>query len=257
MATMNNAEKNHRISKNEQDTLMQYVSRKIAENGPRSNELSEALNRYIISNATAHSKRSRDTATWKVKRLTYASLSGFLRCCGITYKEAIEVISGRQISWNSKAQEELSSYLETLEDSKLNYLIELTWSMIPNDYKELYDLSELRSYRIQKAISYKNPDKDFRRIFREKYGLSNVWKLSQRGDALYNHFEIGVLPILSAEGDVGLHWLMGLDETESILSSNGKVEKIMDNICFLPRDTQYVLYRSILGKEYKDNADEK
>lgn len=254
---MKENELSHRIAKSDEDALMAYVQEALDRKDERSEKIAVALSDFAVSNATVHSKRYAAKENRQAKRLTYATLPDFLRCCGMTYKEAMEVISGRELKWYSDEAAELCACLEKMPEEQLDCLGKLFWSMIPKDYKELYDLSELRCYRIQKLISYRSQDRDFGKLLAEKYGLPKVWKLAQREAAVYNSFTIAMLPILSEEGHVGLHWLMGLDESMGILSASGKAETVMDRYCFLPRETQRILYESITGKEGCRDAEQK
>ena len=57
----------------------------------------------------------------------------------------------------------------------------------------------------------------------------------------YNAVNLSLISYFAINFDASLHWLLGLDNTHTVLAASGKTEEIMDLFCFLPEDRKQML----------------
>jgi hypothetical protein len=50
---------------------------------------------------------------------------------------------------------------------------------------------------------------------------------------------------MSISFDVSPHWLLGLDESQTVLAANGETETIMDLFCFLPEGRKQMILQAV------------
>ena len=63
-----------------------------------------------------------------------------------------------------------------------------------------------------------------------------------------------MIPYMSINFDVSPHWLLGLDESRTVLAGNGETEIIMDMFCFLPEERKQMILQAVQTAVEKGGA---
>ena len=61
----------------------------------------------------------------------------------------------------------------------------------------------------------------------------------------FNAIGLSLLAYVAAASDISLHWLLGLDESMTLLAKNGRTETIMAYFCLLPDDRKNIVMEAV------------
>ena len=161
----------------------------------------------------------------KLKRLCYEHLPELTKITGVTYKDIFREISMLSSDNRKQVLALIRSMLpDVFEDPELDAETPL---------KKIMKANSVRSYcsvETARQISELGVDKQYRR-------RNIVYS--------YNALELNILPYIAVNFDVSLHWLLGLDESVTVLAGNGETESIMKLFCFLPEERKNIVYNAV------------
>lgn len=186
----------------------------------------------------------------KLKRLCYEHLPELTKITGVTYKDIFREISRNpdgeyeEPRWASEVETNMCSYCDLLSSDNRKQVLSLIRSMLPDVFedpeldaetplKKIMKANSVRSYcsvETARQISELGVDKQYRR-------RNIVYS--------YNALELNILPYIAVNFDVSLHWLLGLDESVTVLAGNGETESIMKLFCFLPEERKNIVYNAV------------
>ena len=146
--------------------------------------------------------------------------------------------------WASEVETNMCSYCDLLSSDNRKQVLALIRSMLPDVFedpeldaetplKKIMKANSVRSYcsvETARQISELGVDKQYRR-------RNIVYS--------YNALELNILPYIAVNFDVSLHWLLGLDESVTVLAGSGETESIMKLFCFLPDDRKNIVYNAV------------
>ncbi len=186
----------------------------------------------------------------KLKRLCYEHLPELTKITGVTYLDIFRAISRNpegefeEPRWASEVETSMCSYCDLLSSDNRKQVLKLIKSMLPDVFedpeldaetplKKIMKANSVRSYcsvETARQISELGVDKQYRR-------RNIVYS--------YNALELNILPYIAVNFDVSLHWLLGLDESVTVLAGNGETESIMKLFCFLPEERKNIVYNAV------------
>lgn len=179
------------------------------------------------------------------RKPTYETIGKWLEVLGWSFVDFYKIICGIDISWGDPRLDFICRYLDSISDESVSIIYDIALALLPDTTRQQFEISSHysnNSHRIIDMIMVNgNEDNNAITTFRE-FGIERKWK----GRKLYKAVPIEYYPVVASRFRLALHWMLGLDETATILAQNGTTEVVMDVITMLPDFVISSLYNAIL-----------
>ena len=239
----------HRITKADERLLWEQLNSKLDSlSGSSRKDIETEIQRYIEKNPQ---KKTQNSPTKiKAKRIVHSGLNDFLAAGDISYREMLsycskdEVNSG-EVTWANCYQEMMCNLLDSLDDDQIRKCTELIYDFVAPDIKNdsiQNDSNDGR--RICNAIAVKLDESRAALSLFSELGLRLQWRKRQ-AEINHNAIPLSKMPVIAKRTGISLHWMLRLNEEQTVLASKGTTEMAMDWFCFLSEPLQKIIYGSL------------
>ena len=184
------------------------------------------------------------------RRLCYENLPELLEITGLGYKDILISVSkdpeGKHVepAWASEVEAAMCSYCDLLPTDRQDKVLMLIRRVLA----PVFDNSDFQSMtpilRLSKANAIRTYCTAETKRQTKELGVYDVYRRRYLPYS-YNAVELNLVAYMSISFDVSPHWLLGLDESHTVLASSGKTESIMDLFCFLPEDRKQMILQAV------------
>lgn len=204
------------------------------------------------------SKKDDSGSTWTTsmieRRLTLGELPGLLKATNYTYKDLFEIVTAEKapgrspIEWYSEDAKRFAQICDARSEKERQFILKTVTSLVPKPLREMNaeeDQPLSRAVRVMLARQVNMGD-SFAEIKKSKDDPNLFYRLYKRNDnsPKNRNYKFGSLSEFydfAKIGQLSLHYVMGMDETQLILAKNGTTELIMDAFCLLPTRLQHAI----------------
>ena len=184
------------------------------------------------------------------RRLCYENLPELLEITGLSYLDLLKAVSkdpeGASVEprWSSEVETAMCACCDLLSHQQRKEVLALIQRILPavfesSEYESMIPilrLSKVNSVRAYCAAELKRKN--------EEYGVLDIY-LRRYNRFSFNAVELNLISYMSQSFDVSPHWLLGLDESHTVLALNGETESIMDRFCFLPEERKHMILQAV------------
>lgn len=184
------------------------------------------------------------------KRLCYEHLPELLNITGMSYLDLLKFVSkdpeGVHVEpqWSSEVETSMCSCCDILSSKQRKEVLALIQRILPevfenSDYEfmtPILRLSKANSIRSYCAAEMKRQT--------DELGVYDIYR-RRYAPFSFNAVELNMVSYMSQSFDVSPHWLLGLDESHTVLALNGETESIMDRFCFLPEERKQMILQAV------------
>ena len=173
-----------------------------------------------------------------------------LEITGLSYLDLLKFVSkdpeGTYVepSWSSEVETVMCSCCDILSSPQRKAVLSLIGRILP----EVFESSEFESMtpilRLSKANSVRTYCAAELRRQTKELGVFDAYR-RRYNPYSFNAIELSLIPYVSQNFDVSPHWLLGLDESHTVLAQNGETEFVMDHFCFLPDDRKQMILQAV------------
>ena len=184
------------------------------------------------------------------RRLCYEDLPELLRISGLSYLDLLKYVSrdpdGEYVEprWATDTEAVMCSYCDILSPDRQEKVHEMICRILAPGFQSDEFESMPPILRLTKANYLRNNYIGEMKKQSEDLGVKNIY-MRRLNPSSYNTVELNLISYFAVSFDVSLHWLLGLDESQTVLAASGKTEEIMDLFCFLPEDRKKMLCQAV------------
>ena len=244
----------HRISKEDEEIIYRLILNKLrVSSGDNSATKKEKEKRKLNFDSflTRITPLNRDKPRKKgPRRLCYEHIDEIVEITGVSYLELLKALSkdpdGKRIEpqWASETEASMCSYCDLLNSGQQDKVLELIRRVLAPAFEseELNSMSSI--LRLSKANSIRSYCTNEMTRQTRDLGVNDIYRRRYLPYS-FNALELNMVSFMAVNFDVSPHWLLGLDESKTVLAKSGKTEKIMDLFCFLPEERKASLLRAV------------
>ena len=183
------------------------------------------------------------------RRLFYEDIPTIMNLTGITYLDILKILSvdpdGNRIEpkWALDSEAKMCAYCDLMQPQQRAEVLSLIKRVLApvfdnptlneeSSIMRLYKANTLRTYCV-KEMGRQVVDLGVKDIYHRRYLPYS-----------FNALELNLISFMSISFDVSPHWLLGLNESHTVLAANGDTETIMDLFCFLPNERKDIILRA-------------
>jgi len=255
----------HRLSKEDEESIYEFA-RSAAKANDRRNGNSDCEKALESFEKSLRKKDYNGSTRYVKRRLCYEDVPGLLAAAGTNYLELLNAISkdsdGNRIKvhWATDQEAKMCALCDLLTDEDRDRVLNLVRELASDEVRKLnLENRDLQNYEeiVQRTFSI-TADQMFHvnkiaiANYLRSFGEAEVLKKTEKmgiaqnytrrfGKFMFNAIEISLLAYVAAESDISLHWLIGLDESTTLLAKNGRTETIMAYFCFLPDERKSIV----------------
>ena len=193
------------------------------------------------------------------KRLCYEHLPELLDIAGLDYLDILKCTSKDpenhyvEPQWASEVETAMCSCCDILSHSQRMQVLALINRILADVFKSSEYKSMTPLLRLSKANSIRTYCSAEMRRQTKELGVFDIY-LRRHGQFSFNALELSMIPYMSMSFDVSPHWLLGLDESRTVLARDGETETIMDLFCFLPEERKQMILQAVQTAVEKGGA---
>ena len=244
----------HRISKEDEDIIYQLIKNKLRVSSGDNASVKKAKEKrqadfdaFLVRITPLNREKPRAKGP---RRLCYEHIDDIVDITGISYLDLLKALSkdpdGKRIEpqWASEVEASMCSYCDLLSPEQQDMVLTLIRRILAPAFEseELNSMSSI--LRLAKANSIRSYCTNEMNRQTKDLGVNDIYRRRYLPYS-YNALELNMVSYMAASFDVSPHWLMGLDESKTVLAQSGKTEKIMDLFCFLPEERKVSLLRAM------------
>ena len=244
----------HRISKDDEEIIYQLIKTKLRI-GPGDNAATKKAKEKRKANFDSFLLRitplNREKPRAKgPRRLCYEDIDEIVEISGISYLDLLKALSkdpdGKRIEpqWATETEASMCSYCDLLSEAQQDQVLALIRRVLAPAFEseELNSMSSI--LRLSKANSIRSYCTNEMTRQTRDLGVNDIYRRRYLPYS-FNALELNMISYMAFSFDVSPHWLMGLDDSKTVLAQSGKTEKIMDLFCFLPEERKESLLRAV------------
>lgn len=193
------------------------------------------------------------------KRLCYENLSELLSITGLSYLDLLKCVSkdteGGYVEpqWSSEVETAMCSCCDILSRQQRKAVLALIQRILPDVFENSEFESMTPILRLSKANSIRTYCSAEMRRQTKELGVYDIYRRRYTPFS-FNAVELNMISFMSKSFDVSPHWLLGLDESQTVLAMNGDTERIMDLFCFLPEERKQMILQAVQTAVEKGGA---
>jgi len=254
MGIMNEEQTYHRLSKEDEQEIYSLIEGKLktgsgdnAQTRKDKENRKKALDEFKLRNTPMQNDKPR--SGWP-KRLCYEHLPELLDIAGLGYLDILKCISkdpeNRYVEpqWSSEVETAMCSCCEILSHSQRMQVLALINRILPEVFKSSEYESMTPLLRLTKASSVRTYCNAEMKRQTKELGVNDIYNRRYTPFS-FNAIELNMIPYMSMSFDVSPHWLLGLDESRTVLAKDGETETIMDLFCFLPEERKQMVLQAV------------
>lgn len=191
----------------------------------------------------------RPTEKW-MKRLCYESLPELLTISGLSYLDFLKHLSKDpdgnpfDIKWSSETEAKMCSYCDLLSPDHKEKVLAMIRRILPpafenSDFESMTPMNRLAQASFLRSYCIGETKKQSKEL-----GVIDIY-MQRFLPYSYSLMELSLISYMAFHFDVSPHWLLGLDESQTVLAANGNTEKIMDLFCFLPDERKQMICQAV------------
>ena len=183
------------------------------------------------------------------KRLCYEHLPELLDITGLSYLDLLKSVSkdpqGVYIEpkWSREVETAMCSCCDILSSWQRKKVLALIQRILPDVFESSEYESMTPILRLAKANSFRVYCNAEMKRQTDELGVYDIYR-RRFTPFSFNAVELNKISYMSINFDVSPHWLLGLDESYTVLALNGETESIMDLFCFLPEDRKQMILQA-------------
>lgn len=261
----------HRLLKEDEDKIYAFV-RSRAEAIDKSEKNSDqmtALNEFeeSLMKTSGNNPRTKEKGQ---KRLCFEHIPVLLNIAKASYLELLDEISkdpdGNRIKagWATEQEARMCALCDMLTENGRNRVLDTVRELASDEVRKLnLENRDLDKYeeiiqikRTVTADELQPVDKVAVASFLRSFGSHDVVaKTKEMGVSegyylrfiqfRFNAIGLSLLAYVAKASDISLHWLLGLDESMTLLAKNGRTETIMAYFCLLPDDRKNIVMEAV------------
>ena len=250
MSSIENNLSGRRISKTNEQQIYQLINSTLspapgdnAQARKEKDRMRKELEAFMQNRTTVLNNKGRSHGP---KRLCYEDLPDLLKISGLSYLDLLKFVSrdpdGAYVEpkWATDTEAVMCSYCDILSPDRQEKVLEMVRRILAPSFqnKEFERMSPL--VRLTKANSLRNNSAAETIRQSMDLGVKKIY-IRRYHPTGYNAVNLSLISYFAINFDASLHWLLGLDNTHTVLAASGKTEEIMDLFCFLPEDRKQML----------------
>ena len=204
------------------------------------------------------------------KRLCFEHIPVLLNIAHASYLELLNEISkdpdGNRIKagWATEQETRMCALCDMLTEDSRNHVLDTIRELASDEVRKL-NLENRNLDKYEEIIQIKRTvtadelqpvDKVAVASFLRSFGSHDVSAKTKKmgvSESYYlrfiqfrfNAIGLSLLAYVAAASDISLHWLLGLDESMTLLAKNGRTETIMAYFCLLPDDRKNIVMEAV------------
>lgn len=261
----------HRLQKEDEDKIYAFVRSKAEAIDKREKNSARmtALNEFEESLMKTSGNHQRPKTKGQ-KRLCFEHVPVLLNIAKASYLELLNEISkdpeGNRIKagWATEQEARMCALCDMLTDDGRNHVLDTVRELASDEVRKLnLENSDLEKYeeiiqikRTVTADELQPIDKVAVASFLRSFGSNDVSAKTKEMGVLENYYlrfiqfrfnviGLSLLAHVAMASDISLHWLLGLDESTTLLAKNGRTETIMAYYCLLPDDRKNIVMEAV------------
>ncbi len=183
-------------------------------------------------------------------RLCYENLPELLNIAGLTYLDVLKGISKNQEGtpiepqWASEVEATMCSCCDILSSDQRQKVLALIRRILAPAFQNSGFETMTPPQRLFKANALRSYcNREVNRQTKE-LGVYDIY-LKRLLRYNYNTIEMNLISFFSSSFDVSPHWVLGLDESQTVLAAHGESEMIMDLFCLLPEERKQMILQAV------------
>jgi hypothetical protein len=243
----------HRVSKEDEDLIYNLVDSELSA-APNDNAQTrkdkehrrEEFKAFKLRMALSNDKPRPEGP----KRLCYENLPELLEITGLSYLDILKCVSKKpsgdavKPQWASEAEAAMCSYCDMLSPDRREKVLALIRRILAPVFENSDFESMTPTLRLFKANAIRSYCIAETKRQTKELGVYDIYR-RRFVPYSFNAVELNMVSYLSISFDVSPHWLLGLDETHTVLATNGETETIMDLFCFLPEGRKQMILQAV------------
>lgn len=183
------------------------------------------------------------------RRLCYEDIPAILDLTGISYLDLLKILSedpdGNRIApaWALDSEAKMCVYCDLMQSNQRSAVLLLIKRILaPVFYSStlIEESSIMRLYRVNTLRTFCVKEMGRQAI---NLGVNDIFHRRYLPYS-FNAIELKLISFMSISFDVSPHWLLGLDDSRTVLAASGDTEMIMDLFCFLPDERKDIILRA-------------
>lgn len=251
---MNTKEKTlsyHRLSKEDEALIYELVDSTLKENPKDNTQTRKGKEKHRREFDAFKQKLSADRFPSRgQRRLCYENLPELLKSTGLGYLDVLKYLSKDpdgnpvDIKWASETEATMCSYCDLLSPDRQEKVLAMIRRILApvfenSDFESMTPINRLTQASFLRSYSKVETKKQAKEL-----GVTDIY-MKRCLPYSYNLVELNLISYMAFNFDVSPHWLLGLDESHTVLAANGKTEKIMDLFCFLPHERKQMICQAV------------
>ena len=254
MSSIENNLSGRRISKTNEQQIYQLINSKLspapgdnAQARKEKDRMRRELEAFMQNRTTVLNNKGRSHGP---KRLCYEDLPDLLKISGLSYLDLLKFVSrdpdGAYVEpkWATDTEAVMCSYCDILSPDRQEKVLEMVRRILAPGFQsdEFESMSPL--VRLTKAHYLRNNYIGEMKRQIKDLGVNKIY-IRRYQPYSYNAVDLSLISYFALNFDASPHWLLGLDESHTVLAGSGMTEKIMDLFCFLPEDRKQMLCQAV------------
>lgn len=184
------------------------------------------------------------------KRLCYENLPELLDITGLNYLDLLKYVSKNpdgvviKPRWASEVEAAMCSYCDMLSPDRREKVLALIRRILAPVFENSDFESMTPTLRLFKANAIRSYCIAETKRQTKELGVYDIYR-RRLVPYSFNAVELNMVSFMSISFDVSPHWLLGLDESQTVLAANGETETIMDLFCFLPEGRKQMILQAV------------
>ena len=254
MSTYENSLADHWIAKKDETEIYKLIDSKTKpapEDSVQTRKEKECMRREVeIFKQNLKTVVNDKPGSYHIKRLCYEDLPELLKISGFSFLDVLKYFSrdpdGAYVEpkWATDTEAVMCSYCDILSPDRQEKVLEMVRRILAPGFQsdEFESMSPL--VRLTKAHYLRNNYIGEMKRQIKDLGVNKIY-IRRYQPYSYNAVDLSLISYFALNFDASPHWLLGLDESQTVLAGSGMTEKIMDLFCFLPEDRKQMLCQAV------------